>query len=281
MKKVGILYICTGVYEIFWKEFYLSSEKYFLNNMNSISEKEVEKYYFVFTDSLHIFAENENKNIIKIQQTNLGWPDNTLLRFDMFLSQKDRLLEMDYIFFFNANLLFVDNISSLEFLPDKEKGENLLATLHHGFFNKKVEKFTYEKNPESEAFIDIKNGKNYFSGALNGGAPQSFLKACEEMSTKVHKDKEKNIIAIFWDESHWNKYLIGRKDVKILGPEYIYPENWNIKIHNKKKILSRDKDKYISIVNLRHANVSSLKKIFILVKRKIGKFLNRYGIRRY
>ena len=30
MCKLGILYICTGKYDIFWEDFYKSCEKYFL-----------------------------------------------------------------------------------------------------------------------------------------------------------------------------------------------------------------------------------------------------------
>ena len=70
--KVGILYICTGKYDVFWEEFYKSCEKYFLPNS--------EKYYFVFTDSNHLYDEENNKNIKKYYQENLGWPDNTLKR---------------------------------------------------------------------------------------------------------------------------------------------------------------------------------------------------------
>lgn len=97
--KVAILYICLGKYDVFWKEFYLSSEKYFL--------PACEKYYYVFTDSGYIFQE-ENEHIIKIYQADLGWPDNTLKRFHFFDSQYESLIKYDYLFFLNANCLFVD-----------------------------------------------------------------------------------------------------------------------------------------------------------------------------
>ena len=42
--KVGILYICTGKYIVFWEEFYKSCQKYFL------SDSECVKQYYVFTD---------------------------------------------------------------------------------------------------------------------------------------------------------------------------------------------------------------------------------------
>jgi hypothetical protein len=100
--KIGILYICTGKYSIFWKDFYLSVEKNFI-------EKE-EKHYFVFTDSKEIDFEKKNSKIDKIYQENLGWPGNTLMRFHIFLNTKKELMNMDYLFFFNANLLILKNI---------------------------------------------------------------------------------------------------------------------------------------------------------------------------
>ena len=92
--KIAILYICTGKYEIFWKDFYSSSEQYFL--------PEYSKEYFVFTDSPNI-NDTASMNVHKIYQHNLGWPDNTLERFDMFSRIIDQLKDFDYIFFFNAN----------------------------------------------------------------------------------------------------------------------------------------------------------------------------------
>ena len=48
-KSIGILYICTGPYVLFWKDFYESFEKNFLPSY--------EKRYYVFTDAEEIFAE--------------------------------------------------------------------------------------------------------------------------------------------------------------------------------------------------------------------------------
>ncbi|MDR3168433.1 MAG: hypothetical protein LBU27_01345 [Candidatus Peribacteria bacterium] len=94
--KIGILYICTGKYDIFRKDFYLSCEKYLLKNH--------EIHYFVRTDAKVIFDEYQNHRIHKFYQENLGRPNNTLKRFHIFLSQESELQEMDYLFFMNANL---------------------------------------------------------------------------------------------------------------------------------------------------------------------------------
>jgi len=66
MKKIGILYICTGKYDIFWKDFYLSCEKYLLNDIDENGNKKFEKHYFVWTDAEGIFGEkNALENIFK------------------------------------------------------------------------------------------------------------------------------------------------------------------------------------------------------------------------
>ena len=83
--RIGILYICTGKYDIFWKDFYLSAERYFMQDQSFIIE------YYVFTDSPKLYDEENNKHIHRIKQKNLGWPDNTLKRFHIFLRIKEQL----------------------------------------------------------------------------------------------------------------------------------------------------------------------------------------------
>ena len=105
MKKqfqIAILYICTGRYVAFWEDFYKSFEKYFL--------KKSKVEYFIFTDSLQI-TEEENNNIHRIYQENLGWPGNTLFRFRIFNSIKEELAPFDFVCFFNANMVCMQEIT--------------------------------------------------------------------------------------------------------------------------------------------------------------------------
>ncbi len=158
MKKIAILYICTGKYDIFWKEFYKSSEKYLLPNC--------EKTYFVFTDAEKIYDEEKNKRIHKIYQENLGWPDNTLKRFHMFWSIKKDLEKYDYIYFFNANCEIKRTITEQEFLPDPKK---LLVVKHIGYHHKYNLFYPYERRKNSTAYIKRGYGNTYIFGGFNGG----------------------------------------------------------------------------------------------------------------
>jgi len=232
--KIGILYICTGKYTVFWKDFYLSCERNFIS--------EADKEYFVFTDSPELEFEKENKNVHRIYQENLGWPDNTLMRFDMFSKVREKFADLDYIFFFNADLVCLEKITAADFLPGSN--ENLVAVLHPGYFDKKRSKFPYETKKISSASIDTSSGKYYFAGGLNGGKTSFFLQAILEMKKNIELDKKNGIVAKWHDESHWNKYLEKRTDVKILHSGYLYPEASAIPF--KKMILVRDKRKYFS-----------------------------------
>lgn len=226
--QIGVLYICTGKYSIFWKSFYESSEKYFLANHS--------KMYFVFTDAKTIDYQN-NENVVMIFQENLGWPNNTLMRFHVFKKHETLLQGMDFLFFCNANLLFVDSVGD-EILPFKE---GLAALQQPGYWNKPREKFPYETNPVSRANIPTDKGKYYVMGAFNGGKTETFLKMSEELSENINEDLKKNIIAVWHDESHLNKYIID-KNIKILDPSYGYPEDWDLPFNPK--IMIRDKTKY-------------------------------------
>lgn len=93
--RIGILYICTGKYSIFWEQFYKSAEQYLMRKDFRICE------YYVFTDSPKLYGEDTNSHVHRIYQENLGWSGNSLMRFHMFLSIKERLeQETDSLYFF-------------------------------------------------------------------------------------------------------------------------------------------------------------------------------------
>lgn len=230
--KIGILYICTGKYDVFWKDFYLSCEKYLLQNH--------EKYYYVFTDSKNIFESENNTNIHIIKQENLWWPDNTLMRFHIFLKQKKKLKDMDYLFFFNANLEIKENIWE-ELLPKKEW---IIVFKHPWFYNKNNDRFTYDRNPKSTAYIKNWYWKHYVQWALNWWYTKDYLLMCKILSKNIDIDKANWIIALWHDESQLNKYILN-VNYKILDSSYLYPEWRNIPF--KCNILIRDKSKWIDI----------------------------------
>lgn len=221
--RVAILYICTGKYSIFWNDFYSSCEKHFLST--------AEKKYFVFSDTLILHDRNENVELIT--QPKLGWPYDTLMRFHFFSSIEKDLKEFDYIFFFNANTNFVKDIDD-SILFKENSPVDLIVTQHPFFCGVTDPKdFPYERNPKSTAYIPKTKGSIYVLGGFNGGKTKSFLELIETLKRRIDVDQEKNIIAIWHDESHLNKYIFETKSiVKVLDYNYGFPKGYDLPLKN-------------------------------------------------
>lgn len=245
MNKIAILYICTGKYDVFWKEFYESYEENFL--------QESKKEYFVFTDADYLLYEDKCDRIHKIYQERLGWPYDTLMRFSMFDSIAQQLEKFDYVFFMNANCKCVKKITEDEFLP-KEK--EILVVQHPGEFNKKPSKYSYDRNPESTAYIPKGEGKYYICGGINGGKSQAYLSLIKELKNNVQIDLDKNVIAKWHDESHINHYIYVHDNWEMLSPSYCYAEDWRLPF--EAKILVREKSNYIDANGMKYGKILSL-----------------------
>lgn len=226
--KIAILYICTGKYDVFWEGFYRSSEEFFLTNH--------EKHYFVFTDSTFIKAENDRIHII--YQESLGWPYNTLLRFQFFLKAEKELEEFDYIYFLNSNMRFLTQVGE-EALPS-EKEDGLLAVLHPGYFDKTANNFPYERRKKSLAYIKHGAGKHYFMGGFNGGKAINYLDLIKTLNQNIQDDLSRKVIAVWHDESHLNAYLLNKNN-RILSPAYGFAEDWPLPFEPKIVILDKTK----------------------------------------
>ncbi len=253
MKTIAVLYIATGKYTIFWDYFFKSSEQFFLNG------EKYRKEYFVFTDADTIEHE-DCKNVHLIKQEQLKWPYITLDRFSIFQKARKELECVDYIYFFNGNMQFVQPVSE-EILPTDE--QPLLMVKHPGFWDKKRDKFSYETSENSRACIKSDEGRFYVMGGLNGGTRTEYLKLIDELESRVEQDKSDGVIAIWHDESHLNRYAVDHHiKVKVLDPSYGVPEGWDMPF--TPKIIIRDKTNYGGHDFLRNKNrvKSFMKRVF-------------------
>lgn len=253
--RIAILYICTGKYDVFWEPFYKSFENNFL--------PDCEKDYFVFTDTKKLYGDKVFNNIHRYDHSYMGWPHDTLMRFDIFLKAKDELKNFDYIFFFNANMECVQKVYSDEFLPNETKHEKLIMVIHPGYHRLKLKYCPFERNKKSTAYIPYNKGKYYVMGALNGGTREAFLDLIESLQKSTKTDLDNGIIAKVHDESHLNRYIIDRNDVKYLSPVYCNPEILDIPFESK--ICMIDKAKYFDVDMLKNKHKKTA------FNRKIGR----------
>ncbi len=200
---VGLCIMATGKYIKFVQPLISSARKHFCAN-HSV-------HYFVFTDQSFATADDS----IRIEQKRLGWPHDTLMRFEVYAKQAELLEKMDYVFALDADMRFVGRVGD-EILADR------VATRHPGFVGKRG---TYETNPISTACVKQSEGRYYFAGGFYGGSREEFLKMARTVTGNIKKDLAKSFIAVWHDESHLNRYYIDNPPTKILSPAYCYPEN--------------------------------------------------------
>lgn len=177
----------------------------------------------------------KQKNLIEtcsvFEMEPIEWPYGTLMRYSMFLQQEEKLKEYDYVFYMDVDMRIVNVVG------DEILGEGLTMAEHPMYSLRREYVPPYEPNPDSTAYIPrfgvvvSEDGKPrlkplYAAGGFQGGKSKPFLEAMKVMKENIDKDFNKNYIAIWNDESHWNKYLFDYKGPLVaLSPSYVYPDS--------------------------------------------------------
>ncbi len=233
--RIAILYICTGKYHIFFKEFFDSCEEFFI--------PDVEKTYFVFSDHKELDKYEHIKFYYKECE---GFPNDSLYRFRTFLLAEDELKEFDYIFFFNSNMKFVQLVDK-SVLPVEEDGYLCCLDADYDKVYPHPCFYPYERNKKSAAFIPRGlKGYRYYHGGVNGGRVKEYLEMCHTLKENIDKDYRNGIVAIFHDESHLNKFFSEHR-CKGLSSDYGTAEGYEMV--GKTKLVITDKTRYDSYFN--------------------------------
>lgn len=165
----------------------------------------------------------------------IDWPAPTLMRYHLFLNEEEKLKGYDYLFYLDADMRVVEKIS------DEILGEGLTTAPHPGYAVSSKFIPPYEPNKDSSAFIPrlgtVKNDEKgkprftpfYAAGGFQGGKTRHFMQAMKTMKRSIDSDFNKNYVAIWNDESHWNKYLFEYQkkggDIIFLDPSYVFPDS--------------------------------------------------------
>ena len=206
--KIAILYICTGPYSKLFSDFYETANEHLLSGKALLT-------YFVWTDTDEF---NRWANVKVYPHKCMGFPLDSLFRFEMFLEAKDDLKNFDYIYFFNANAKFIEDVG-YEILPDDS---GLACRIWKNPVNNPMF-YCIEKDKHSTAYVPPYDGPylNY-SGGINAGTYAAFLKMTEELAKNIRTDWNNGIIAKAHDQSHLNHYFHYHK-CKIITHDYCMP----------------------------------------------------------
>ncbi len=220
MKKVGLLIIATNKYTRFLQNLISSADDYFLKNQ--------EVTYFIFTNNE--VSIDSKREIVFTNVEHRDWPWMTLGRYRIFSNAENILNKMDYLYYCDVDMLFVDEVGD-EILGDR------VATQHPGYTGTRG---TPDTNPQCLAYVGFEEEMQYFAGGFNGGTSDEYLKMSNFLANNIDIDYSRGIIAVWHDESHMNRYFIDNSPTVILSPSYCYPENVNLSY--TKRLLALDKN---------------------------------------
>lgn len=207
--KICILSIATNKYLQFVEKLY-----------DDIAEKfcpGAEINCLLFTD--HEVETSENVRVHYIDHE--PWPMPTLKRYNYFVKEKDFILEHDYCFYFDADMR-IDEVVEMD-----EVCRDLVATRHGYQSLMDPSSQSFDRNPKSLACVPLdEKTVTYYAGGFNGGKTEVFMGMAETIAERVNKDLEKNVVALWHDESHMNRYLIDTPPTLDLDPTYCYAEEF-------------------------------------------------------
>lgn len=236
-KKVGLMFVCVN--QPYWQ--------YIEPVVNDAREKFLPGHdveIMVWSD-LPNYPEGKGVDFgtTMFPVESVGWPYPTLMRYHMFLEQEEYLKKFDYLFYLDLDMRVVNIVG------DEILGDGLTAAQHPMYALRQEFWYPYEPNPESSAHIKMpgriveKDGKPIFeplyaAGGLQGGTTETFIPAMKEMKKTIDQDFNKNYIARWNDESHWNRYLFDHPPAVVLSPSYVYPDSMINEYY--KKLWGRD-----------------------------------------
>lgn len=235
-KIIGIFCVCTGNYVQYMKQLVKGVKQHFLPGYD--------KVFLVATDNGELVSKICSFHKIKHVIQNIhkkGFPLDTLYRYKYFLDFGVKPeLYCDVVYYLDVDMKLVSTVDE-SILPTPEKP--LVATRHPGFANENFNG-SPETDPESTAYVPEDDMVGiYVAGGFNGGITHYFREMAREIHENIRKDKAKDLIAVWHDESHLNRYFLSHQsEFAVLTPSYCFPENFHIKLDYKPIIVALSKN---------------------------------------
>lgn len=202
-------------YVAFLKLFLETAEKHFMVGHRV--------HYYVFTDQPAAvprvaLGTGRQLSVLGVRAYK-RWQDVSMRRMEMISDFCERrfLSEVDYLVCVDVDMEFRDHVG-VEILA------SLFGTLHPAFYGSSREAFTYERRPQSQAYIPKDEGDFYYLGGFFGGSVQEVQRLTRACHQAMMVDQANGIEAVWHDESHLNKYLLRHKPTKVLSPEYLWDQ---------------------------------------------------------
>jgi len=222
--KLCITYICTGKYNVFFKDFYESFKDNFCKKHNLT--------FVILTDSPASYTDYKDCKVYYIQRHfNITLDFVKFRKFKDILLAEDFLATQDYCFYINGNLRCNNEVTLEELFGDKDQ----YAVSHSLFDSKNMAMYeSLTRCEKSAAYFkawdtNLYPNYKYFQAGNFGATSQKFLQMAKFIESARYFDAFYGYDKyIKWhDETYYNKYIntLIRKDpnaIKILdGKQYL------------------------------------------------------------
>lgn len=223
-KIYGIFLVATGKYKQYLAQIINGIKTNFLPNEKKIlfisldDEKYIEQFNDLLTPNIYCVT-----NLID----QLGFPGDTLYRFEYFLKFCDKKLNVcgintiydcDYLMFMNLNMQINECINTLSLGKS-----SLFFTKHPGNKFSNMRENSREPNKKSTAYLN--SFCEYVCGGFNGGKTLEYIEMAKTLAKNIKKDDIENIVAIWHDETHINWFYSKNIDkcIKVFSYYYCSP----------------------------------------------------------
>jgi hypothetical protein len=227
---------------------YIDFARDLINSMKINSSDKEEFNFTIFTNEKSSLLELNRLGIeiTIVEIPNLGWPDATLARYELISSVVHDFKE-DVFCYIDADMIADKNLNCEIRNALKIQQDSFFAVSHPGYWrgsalnslptylrhpklilSDSLRFFrlggigAWETNEESQAFVARGKRAKYVAGGLWFAKSRIFANAVTELASQVEKDRrDKEIVAIWHDESHLNSWITKNR-VEILDPSWCF-----------------------------------------------------------
>lgn len=243
-ESINFVSIATNNYLDFWKKQALSLDKF-------LGSDSTAKLY-LFTDQVgaaKVFAKQLEKLSLEIFEIpNYGWPEATLLRFEILSNSPIDWGSNEVFIYLDADMVALDTINAADFINNEIDAMTLVT--HPGSYRPSGMKLllfyashpfvsltdlnswiregglgSWEVRKASKAYVPRAQRSSYYCGAIWWGRGQRFLELINSLSIRTSQDSANGVTARWHDESHLNWWAtINLHNVK--SPAFCFAANF-------------------------------------------------------
>lgn len=145
-----------------------------------------------------------------------NWPHVSATRYRVALDNLDKL-RGDWIFQIDADCRILNPVG------DEILADGVTVTTHPGFPpGTDPDECPYERREESTAYVPFGAGGRYHPGAFVGGTRKAFTELAGYLADAVDRDIRNGVHAVWYEESHLNRYLLDHPPALILDKRYCW-----------------------------------------------------------